>query len=516
MALKYEKEQSEIKRLRSGHPLYVANVEEWSFFLSAYEGGKDFANGNNLFRHVRENESDYNDRVKRLHNMNYCEPIIDFFTNFIFSETIERNGGSDEEFFRGFTKDVNLKGDTIDEFMKQVCDDMQIFGMSYVLVDSPPTPEGVITKAQEMDYNIRPYWVLVKPVEILDWVVDPFMRYLYAKRVQLGDVVIGGKRISVETYTEMFPDRYVISQVDVSNRLKPVYMGRTELPNLLGEIPLEVAKYKKSKKEPYLGLSFIRDFAYNNREIMNLTSLLQEFLYRQAFNVLAREVDTTIPLVDQEDGTIGTSNVMDVPKGANFPQYISPPPAPAEFIQAERGRIKNEMFMRAAQDTLNELFNGEKSSGFSQAQSFAKSVPSIATRADTLERMETRLMELTMKVMSREWTGKVRYKDRYEITNLTDALTQLLMIVNDLKLPSETFVKESMKRVVSEFDDKLPPDIKFKIRKEIDAMDFDKWQSQLKSAKAPGDSQKPKSSGTMDEIAKEAHADNTKAVADTK
>lgn len=505
-------EEAEIKRLRRVHPYYADMISEWGFFLSAYEGGKAFASADNIFKHVRENEEDYNERVDRCHNLNYCEPIVDFFTNFIFSEPIDRNGGSspdDTKFFTTFITDVNKKGDSIDDFMRHVCDAMQIYGMSYILVDSPQQPaDTIITKADEADLGYRPYWVLINPEEIVDWSVDDFLKFMYVKRRQSGEYMDGTSRVATEIYTEMYQTFTVVTTVDVSVKTKPKILSTVTFPNLLGEIPLTVARYKTSKRYPYAGLSFLRDFAYNQREIMNLTSLLQEFLYRQAFNVLAKEVDSTLPMMEQQEGTIGTANVLEIPKGAKMPQYLSPPADPAKFIQDERSRIKNEMFMRAAQDSLTELFNGEKASGFSQAQSFSKTVPFISSRADVLERVENRLMALTMRVLGREWFGKIRYKDRYEVTNLTDYLTQLLIILNDLKLPSELFVKEQLKRVVNEFDSKLPGDVKLKVMHDIDTMDFTKWSAESGQPKT-GAAQIQPALMTMEAVRKEAQPMST-------
>lgn len=502
--------QGRLKELRACHPIYRSAAAEWEFFLSAYEGGSDFTRKDNLFKHVRENEEDYQDRVKRLHNMNYCEPITDFFTNFIFSETIERTSGTSDKnsvAFQEFLSDVNRKGDNIDDFMRQVSDDIQIFGMSYIMVDTPAFDQTIVqSKAQEQEKGIRPYWVLIKPDEVLDWVVDEFLNFKYLKRRYYEDTIVGGKHRTIEVYTEMYPTEYITTRVDTTNPNSPKILSETATLNSLGKIPVYVARFKRSKKTPYLGLSFLRDFAYNQREIMNLTSLLQEFLYRQAFNILAKEVDTSLPMVDQQEGVIGTSNVLEVPKGAAMPAYITPPSAPAEFIRNECMRIKQEMFIRAAQDTMNELFNGEKSSGFSQAQSFSKTVPFISSRAETLERTEIELMKLTYECLGSKWTGKIKYKDRYEITNLTDTLTQLLMIFKDLALPSETFVKATLKDIVKRFDGKLSPELVGKIENEIETMDFKKWQEKIGSkAKqpSPGAQQRPNPPATQEEIAAE-------------
>lgn len=489
-------EAPEVKRLQIKNPLWKKYSERWKFYMSAYEGGEEFANQDNLFRHPRENEHDYLERTDRLHNMNYCEPLVDFFTNFIFSESIDRDGGSNKTFYDEFVKDVNLKGESIDDFMRQVSDDMQIFGMSYVLVDTPLMPESdstdyVLTKQDEIDANLRPYWVLIKAEEVVDWTSDPFDKIIYLKRLQLEDAVDkDGKCGTLEVYTEFYPDRITISKLMRSDGGKVQLLSAETYANNYGQIPITICRYKRSKFDSYMGVSFLRDFAYNNREIMNLTSLLQEFLYRQAFNILAKQVDSAVPLKEQEDSTVGTANVMEYPIGAKSPSYITPPSDPAKFIQDERGRIKNEMYARAAQDALNELFNGEKSSGYSQAQSFYKTVPFISSRADSLERMENELMQLTLDVMGETWDGKCKYKDRYELTNLTDALTQLTIILKDFQVPSETFVKEEMKRVVRQYDSKLPVETLNKIESEIDNMDYPTWVLQVQAGgQKPGQQQ---------------------------
>lgn len=476
-------ERVEIRRLRSTCALYDTYKPDWDFNLSAYEGGSQFISNENLFKHTREHDEDYKDRVKRAHYMNYCEPLVEFFSDFIFAETIDRHGGSNADFYSEFINDVNRKQETITEFMKEVCSDDQIYGIVYVLVDAPKIPEGQrLTKAQEKKLKIRPYWVLVKPQEVLDWVVDEFDKFSYWKRFQLTDEIVGGSRTTYEKYTEWTPTDITISKIDVTNPQKPKLLPKQIITNKLGEVPVVPVRYKRSKRFKEMGEAFLKDLAMQNREVMNLTSLLQEFLYRQCFNILAVQVDTQLPTQEQSEGEIGTANMLHYPKGAEAPSYISPSADPADKIHEERQTIVNEMYKRAAQDTVNELFNGVKRSGFSQAQSFSTTVPRIASRAETLEKAENRLMELTMAYMGKTWDGRIKYKDRYELTNLTDALSQLTQLFTQLQMPSQTFVKTELKRMVKEYDGKIPADILLKIEAEIDAMKYDQWQETMKAA----------------------------------
>lgn len=516
-----EGDRSEIDRLRTTHEMWRQYAPLWDMNLASYEGGPDFANERNIFRHFRENYEDYRDRAARLHYLNYCAPLVDFFTNFIFNEPIERSGGDQDAWFKDFSKNVDLRGHTIDDYMRQICDEKQIFGMVYTLVDTPSLPLGVtLSKQAEKEMGVQPYWVCIRPDEIIDWVVDDFDNFEYCKRRQItNEITDSGEIHIIEKYTEFYKDKVLIRGVDVTDPAKPKLTPQEKLVNPYGYIPLVVHRYKRSKRYPFMGNSFLRDFSYNNREILNLTSLLQEFLYRQCFNILAKEVDANIPLKDQEDGVVGTSNTIEVPKGAGMPQYITPPADPAQFIQSERNMIKVEMFARAAQETVNLLYNGEKSSGFSQAQQFSKTVPFIAFRADALEQEENKLMQLTMRAMNKKWNGRIKYKDRYEITNVNDAMVQLKVLLRDLLLPSETFVKTELKRMVHEFDGKLEAATLAKVEKEIDEMDFSQWQlvqeqaltGQSEHKSSPAAQQETKQSGTMAEVNKKGMQDQPAA-----
>lgn len=479
----------EIERLRSTHALYEQYAPLWEFFLKAYEGGRAMAAVENIFRHSREHPDDFQERAKRLYYHNYCYPLVDFFTTFIYTETIQREGGKNGEWFNDFITDVNLKGDSISDFMMTVSDESQIFGMTYILVDAPSRDTAKVTKggvdtpvetkADEKDAKFRPYWVNVRPNEVLDWVTDAFDKFQYLKRKETQTRVdVGMVKQDIERYTEWTPTGIKISEVDVTIVDQPVLitgLSGVSSTNELGKVPFIVARYKRSKTEKFMGLSFLNDIAFINREVMNLTSLLQEFLYRQCFNILAMETDPNVPEIEQMQGEISTANMLKYPTGSQAPSYVTPPVQPAEFLQAERASNVMAMYKIAAQDTQNDLFNGVKSSGFAKAQSFQTTVPKIATRADALATCERALLALTCEYLSKEWDGTIKYKDHYQITNLTDALSQLGTMFKDLQITSKTFAMSQMKRMVHEFDGKMSPDQMKAVYTEIEAIDWDAW-----------------------------------------
>jgi len=118
-------------------------------------------------------------------------------------------------------------------------------------------------------------------------------------------------------------------------------------------------------------------------------------------------------------------------------------------------------------------------------------------------------MELTLKFMGKVWDGKIKYKDRYELTNLTDAITQLVSLGRDLMIPSKTFIIEELIRLIHEYDGKLDSDVMMKIESEIRQLDFPEWQIQQQEAlvgkgNSPAEQQAPKGTNTMSEVKSES------------
>src|SRR5574343_479805 len=171
-----------VKELFKQHPHYVAMLPEWKFYEAAFEGGSEFTKPENIFKHSRENMQDYEDRCKRAHYFNYCKPLVEFFRNFIFNDPIARTTIPESLQKVSFLDDVSFRGENIDSFMKEVCDDFHIYGTSYVLVDSDPEPENLLSQLDVERLGLRPYWVLVKPYEVWNWRTDKFGKYSYVKR----------------------------------------------------------------------------------------------------------------------------------------------------------------------------------------------------------------------------------------------------------------------------------------------------------------------------------------------
>lgn len=473
-----EKTRKEISRLRSKHGDYLEEIGHWRFLMRAYEGGPAYISQDTLFKHHREHASDYTDRLKRAHYQNYVQPIVDFVPEQIFKDPIDREASEDlAAEFESFKQNVDLGGTDISAFWRMVAEDARLFGKVFVQIDKLPIPDDIdpaslsLLDSQQMGLA-RPYFVRVLPMEVLNWQTDQFGNYDYLKRVEYTTQMYRGQLAAVERYTEFTAQSIVISIIDVTDPNKPVLISTTPSENAWGFVPFIAVLNKRAKSNKDKGISAVQDIAYQNREVFNLSSLIDEFLYRQCFNVLAMEKDTALPTREHVEGDIGTSNVLEVPRQAtHFPAYVSPPVDPAKFIQEERAVAISEMYRQASQDVLSELFARSNASGDAAKASFGRSAPMVAKLADVLQNAEVRALTMWARMQGKQWTGKIAYRDDYSITNLQDLLLQLSTIFNNIKVLTPTFIREEWKRIIREFDGRIPQETKEQIYREIDGLD---------------------------------------------
>jgi hypothetical protein len=474
-----ERDKAEIAKLRSQHEDYKAHKCHWDFLLHSYEGGPSYVSKENLFKHSREHQADFDARLERAHYQNYCQPIVDYVPEFIFNQPIDRKPEVLQKEFEAFAADVDLAGTDINKFFQAVAEDMRLYGHVFVQVDKPAVPAGVdpgtlsVQDAKELGVD-RPYAIRISPLEVLDWRTDRHGNFKYIKRCEYVYAEDARGEYDAERYHEWTRFEFKITTVDVSDPKKPYIRERESKPNIWKVVPFVAFYNKRSKSNAAIGLSAIQDIAYQNRSVFNKTSLIDEFLYKQCFNILAMEKDTTLPEKAGVEGEMGTSNVLEYTTGVkNPPAYLSPPADPAQFIQSEREAIIQEMYRQAAQDVASELFAVSNRSGDAAKQAFGRGVPVIAKAADSLQNGEVQVFRIWCKVQRAEWKGKVAYKDSYDLTNLQDLLLQLTSAFNSLHVMAPTFVKEEWKRIVRELDGRIPHEQLEKIYNEIDAMKED-------------------------------------------
>ena len=106
------------KFIDTRHEYYDDFCDRWRFYLNSYEGGRDYLEAGHLFRHFRENELDYQDRLMRSYYYNFCRTVVDTYVSHIFyqSNAVFRGNGGIQDYDR-FLADVDGRGNSMHVFM---------------------------------------------------------------------------------------------------------------------------------------------------------------------------------------------------------------------------------------------------------------------------------------------------------------------------------------------------------------------------------------------------------------
>lgn len=423
------------------HPVYSRYINFWSFALDAYEGGLDYtradvyqqqntsiidtikvngkklesAANSNLFRHKKERSEDYKERIRMSYYYNFCAPIIDIYTNHLFSLPIITDYANIENTVELRKDNVDRCGSSLTEFRKELAETVQIFGHSFVVVDKPKAEQAPVSLADQIERGLFPYFTNFAPYDVLNWAVDEFGRahWVLLREVRSGnndpstfnadESVIVQYRIWTRSEWILFDSKY--QEIDRGN-------------HNLGMVPVEPVYNKKSKKQKsFLGISEIADIGFIARDVYNRCSELNEIIRNQTFSFLTVQGKSA----DYNEAEVGTSKALLYPEGMNTPSYVSPPADNARILMEQIDRQITKMFQLAKLSGGSAVQDGEVSvqSGVSKAFDFHETNSALCKKAGQLEDAEQRIWRLFAKWEGHdEWDGSVIYPRDYNVKDL--------------------------------------------------------------------------------------------------
>lgn len=463
-------ETSLAARLKETHPLYQKFFADWQFFADSYEGGAEYTSKTDyLFAHARETDKDYEERLARAVFTNFVRKQIDVYAAFIFKDAINRE--TKDEAFKEFELNADRRGTPLSQVMaEQVGKFGMIQGHTVTVVDLPRDASTSKTRRQDKEKGIRPYVRVYSPLEVVDWAIDADGSYRWLRvcedaveTLNWNDTRGKAKRIyRVWTREEFFVYDEDGNQIDAGE-------------HKLGEVPAVFTPVKEHLKYVDIGESLVVDTAALNRRIYNYESVLDEFIYRQAFNILAMPYDPEKTPLGANAGsgsqntaptTLGTGKGLRFPNSGHPPFYLSPPTPPAEVIM-ERIEKAQARLVEVAKLQDRKGSAAEKS-GIALKYEFHESNSAFAKIAKNLEDGEKKIIRLFYK-----WQGKdevpvsVSYPTDFNLSTLEEQLDEALALV-ELNI-SPTFTKQVKKNVVAVAMPGLDAKTDKKITEEIDS-----------------------------------------------
>jgi len=455
------------------HPLYEENLDSWDLYKASVMGGDNFINNENLFTHRLEDSTDYDERLSRAYFLNFCELIPNMINNFIFKENIERPPLTDLEAFR---KDVDRKGNSMDDFMKKAGFYSKVYGSVHIFIDLPAPTKAVKTAMDQKKENIYPYASLIYPQQLIDWSLDIDGRFnwIVMKYDHYNDLDPTKEREEFTHYKVITKEKWWIEDEDGAKAKFEDGRPSAGVNPIPGRVPI-VTLYHKDTDNLIVGSSLLKDILYINRAILNWCSCLDEQIERQTFSQLIVPDDGSLAEESETGGDplhrIGTSSVWTFNANASHPPaFISPNVENIQTIWRIIVDHTKEIFRIAGLiGSSEDMYTS--SSGKSAQMGFIGVNSTLSDAAKSLQKAENAMSELALAMLNKniEELDLVKYPDTFDLRDVSTEIDAYFKILE--RNVSPALNKQIMKDMAKKAVPLAPIAIREEIVSEIDSGD---------------------------------------------
>lgn len=485
------------KRLRAlvdrRHPKYEEALPHWQFLEATYDGGREWFQGN-IFRYVKEGDTEFADRMSRCYRFNHSREVVDLINKYLFRQNITRNEDAPES-VRQFWKRATLGGLDVTEFMRHVSRRTSTVGRVAIVVDSNFSG-AIISKADLKQSKAQVYAYIVGPESLLDYSLDAAGELNWAllreyKRDDEDPLNSSGEVIERFRLWDRKSWRLFEEQTESRSRKKIVMIDSGE--HNLGRVPVILANHVVTDEE-YTSRSMIDDIAYLDRAAANYLSNLDAIIQDQTFSQLAMPAQNVLPGEDAYNKMVemGTKRVFLYDgEGGGQPFYLSPDVKQAQLIVTVVNKIIGEIYHtvglageRTKQDNAVGIDN---SSGVAKAYDFERVNALLAAKADSLEVVENKLVSLVAAWHGEEKSIKadlVSYPDDFDTRGLYDEfdIAARLMLID----APDQVRRSQMEMVVDKLFPQLKEDLRKKMADELSDWPVDPVEEMARLSEAKG------------------------------
>lgn len=466
-------DQKKLRRLIDRrHPEYAEQVDHWNFLEDTYEGGREWFK-ENIFRYLKEGDQEYGDRLVRAYRFNHSREVVDLLNKYLFKQNIQRNTDDAPQSVKNFWEKSTRNGLGIKDFARQISKKTSIYGRVGVVIDNTGNISEVLSKADEKKSGVKTYGYVVSPTQLLDYAYDNDgeLEWALIEEAIRDDKDPLNSSGDEEVRFRLWAKQSWQLYQEVREGKKKVVKLIDQGVHGLGKVPVIIADNAVTDEE-YCAPSLIGDIAYLDRAVANYLSNLDAIIQDQTFSQLAMPAQGVIPGEDNYTKLLemGTKRMFlyngEAGKG---PEYLSPDPKQAQMILSAVNKIISEIYHtvglageRTKQDNAMGIDN---SSGVAKAYDFERVNALLAAKADSLEVIENKIVELVALWNNEQKSLKgnlVSYPDDFDTRGLYDEfdIAARLMLID----APENVRQEQMKLVL----DKLFPQLGSEKRAEMD------------------------------------------------
>lgn len=416
--------------ITSTHPDYLDNEANWEFYLRSYLGGDDYKDGDYLIRYLNESNEEHARRINLTPVDNHCSNVIHIYSSFLWKQPPVRNFNSldNDPILENMQKDVDLDGQSLNNFMKEAQIWASVYGHCWIMVDKPKSNAG--TRAEELEQAIRPYFNLYTPENVFDWKWERTESGRHKlSYLKLRESIIKLNPTDEIVYFREWTEEYV-RLIEVHGKGEKVV---EEMDNPIGVIPAVYVPAARTVTRG-IGKSDIADISIMQKAIYNELSEIEQLIRISNHPTLVKSFDT-----DATAGAGGVVNMPDELDGNLKPYMLQPSGANLQAVMESIAR-KTEAINRMAHLGAVRGTDAVKASGIALQTEFQLLNAKLAEKADLLENAEEQLWRFVAL-----WQGKmpdveVFYPDSFDIRDYANEL-QFLQQARASGVQSPTFTR---------------------------------------------------------------------------
>jgi len=387
-----------------------------------YIHGRDAIGGLVVWQYPCEESKNYKARKQRTKPRNHAGSIIRKYNDFVFRGEITRP--EKDSLLQILEADADLRGTSLNDFMRSATWQAQIDGVCYILPDTTaPSQLQALTLAQSRELKERPFLRKIKADDVINWVEND--GYMLQAVVLMVDV-------HGDTFAKWYDEENFIDiKLKVVNKWYEVVSYSEPLPHhFLASMPLVALK------PTFDTFSQMAPLAESQQKITNDLSLLDQEIGNHCFTKNLLTGIKPGPDDDEESAlpkplAWGSDSLMTTQATAVTLLRLGSDVAQAESLRRGIADETENLYRAAGLRAADPLKVGPAESGISKAFTLNDLSVNLKSLADSAEAAENKIIRLLFKGYGKgREPERVEYEDEFQVADLTNELEELKNLVS--------------------------------------------------------------------------------------